>query len=88
MSLGDVGVPEAAGASSEPTQSYPCSGGWTCVLLNLLIHPGLILDSLPASSAMFVVLLLNFVFSPDSARLNAELPVYCNLRQRTLKGSH
>lgn len=65
-----------------------CCGGWTCVRLNLLIYLDLILDFFPASSAMFVVLLLNFVFSLDSQLLKVELPVYCNLRQHTLKGSH
>lgn len=61
---------------------------WTCVRLNLLIYLDLILDFFTASSAMFVVLLLNFVFSLDSQLLKVELPVYCNLKQHKLKGSH
>lgn len=65
-----------------------CCGGWTRVHLNLLIYLDLILDLLVASSAMFVVLLLNFVFSLDSQLLKVELPVYGNLRQHALKGSH
>lgn len=76
MSLRDLGVTEAADVFSEQTQSHSCSGGWTCVHLNLLIYQDLILDLLTTSSAMFVVLLLNFVFSPDSQLLKVELPVY------------
>ena len=68
-----------------------CFGGLVSgpvVRLNLLIYLDLILDFFAASSAMFVVLLLNFVFSLDSQLLKVELPVYCNLRQHALKGSH
>lgn len=88
MSLWDSGVAEAADVFAEQIHSYSCSGGWTRVHLNLLIYPDLILDLLATSSAMFVVLLLNFVFSPDSQLLKVELPVYCTLRQHALKGSH
>lgn len=72
---------------------YRCSLFWwlgsrTCIRLKLLIYLDLILDFFTASSAMFVVLLLNFVFSLDSQLLKVELPVYSNLRQHALKGCH
>lgn len=56
-------------------------------VLNLLIYLDPILDLVTASSAMFVVLLSNFVFSLDSHLLKVELPVYCNLRQHMLKAA-